>query len=305
MRLQIAWGVFVLILAASAPAAALELVKVADRVYALVGDLGQRSPENLGNNATHGFVITEMGIVLIDPGATAKGAQRIESAIRKVSDRPIVAIINTGGQDHRWLGNGHFKAKGATIIAAAAAVTDQRKRFDEQWMALRTLLGDAALEGTAAVYAEQAIEQASSISLGDTRIELIPSDGAHTPGDMIVWLPDERIAFAGDVVYADRLLAVLPVSHVGKWIAAFDKLVALNPEAIVPGHGRPTTLDIAHRETRAYLDHLHRTARAALDDGKDIETTLRADQSAFAHLVGFDQLAKRNLQQVYIEVEFE
>jgi glyoxylase-like metal-dependent hydrolase (beta-lactamase superfamily II) len=263
----------------STPATALELVKMTDRVYALVGELGQRSPGKLGNNSTHGFV-TEMGIVLIDPGATAKGAQRIESAIRKVSDRPIVAIINTGGQDHRWLGNGHFKAKGATIIAAAAAVTDQRRRFDEQWMALRTLLGD-------------------------TRIELIPSDGAHTPGDMIVWLPDERIAFAGDVVYADRLLAVLPVSHVGKWIAAFDKLVALNPEAIVPGHGRPTTLDIARRETRVYLDHLHRTARAARDDGKDIETTLRADQSAFAHLVGFDQLAKRNLQQVYIEVEFE
>lgn len=287
------------------PASALELVKVTDRIYALVGDLGQRSPENLGSNSTHGFVVTPGGIIVIDPGATAKGAQRIEQMIRTVSDQPVIAVINTGGQDHRWLGNGYFKAKGAKIIATAAAVADQRKRLDEQWMGLKMLVGEAGLEGTAPAYADVQIDAPTTLSLGDVRFEVIPSGGAHTPGDAIVWLPDAKIAFAGDVVYVERLLAVTPVSHAGRWIDAFDRLADLSPDLIVPGHGRPTSLAEARKATRDYLEHMRMTARAAIDQGKDIEATLRADQSAFAHLVGFDQLAKRNLQQVYLEMEFE
>jgi glyoxylase-like metal-dependent hydrolase (beta-lactamase superfamily II) len=289
----------------STPTSALELVKVADYVYALVGDLGQRSPENLGSNSTHGFIVTSGGIVVIDPGATAKGAKRIEQMIRTVSNLPVIAVINTGGQDHRWLGNGYFKAKGAKIIAATAAIADQRKRLDEQWMGLKMLVGEAGLEGTAPTYADAQIDAPATLSLGDVRVEVIPSGGAHTPGDAIVWLPDAKIAFAGDVIYVDRLVAVLPVSHTGRWIDAFDRLADLSPEIIVPGHGRPTSLAEARKVTRDYLDHLRQTARTAIDQGKDIDSTLKADQSAFAHLVGFDQLARRNLQQVYLEMEFE
>ena len=74
----------------------------------------------------------------------------------------------------------------------------------------------------------------------------------------------------------------------------------------MPGHGRPSeNLDVARKQTRDYLTLLRQTARIALKDGKDIESTLKADQGAFSHLVGFDPLSKPNLQQVYIEMEFE
>jgi glyoxylase-like metal-dependent hydrolase (beta-lactamase superfamily II) len=290
---------------ASQSAAALELIRVAEGAYALVGDLGQRSPDNLGSNSTHGFVITPDGVVVIDPGATAKGARRIEQVIRTVSDRPIVAVINSGGQDHRWLGNGYFKAQGATIIAAAEAVADQRKRLDEQWAALKMLVGEAALESTTPTYADIELSAPKVLSFGGIRFVIVPSGGAHTPGDAMIWLPEAKIVFAGDIVYIDRLVAVAPVSHAGRWIEAFDRLAELLPDLIVPGHGRPTTLVEARKATRDYLDYLRRTARAAIDQGKSIEATLKADQSAFAHLDGSDQLAKRNLQQVYLEMEFE
>ncbi len=63
---------------ASMPSFALEVEKVTDNVYALVGETGQRSATNFGNNATFGVIVTSEGVVLIDSGATWKGAQQIE-----------------------------------------------------------------------------------------------------------------------------------------------------------------------------------------------------------------------------------
>ena len=87
----------------------LELQKVTQNVYAIVGELGNRSPENLGNNATFGFVVTSAGVVLIDSGGTDDGAKAIDEIVKTVTNKPVVLVINTGGQDHRWLGNEHFK----------------------------------------------------------------------------------------------------------------------------------------------------------------------------------------------------
>jgi len=112
------------------------LQKVNDHVYALVGPFGNRTPENLGNNSTSGFVVTEEGVVLVDPGGTYRGAAAIDALVRQVTDKPVKVVINSGGQDHRWLGNGYFKERGARIIASDAAVQDQRARSQDQLLAL-------------------------------------------------------------------------------------------------------------------------------------------------------------------------
>src|SRR6266571_6137816 len=105
--MQRVWLGVLLALLGLLPARALELVPVTRNVWAIVGEVGQRTPANLGNNATFGAVVTEAGIVLIDPGATMQGAHAIAVALKQVSDRPVIAVINTGGQDHRWLGNAY------------------------------------------------------------------------------------------------------------------------------------------------------------------------------------------------------
>lgn len=110
-------------------ASALEVVPVAEDVWAIVGEKEQRSPENLGNNATFGLVVSAAGAVLIDPGGSWKGAEALHAAVRSVTDAPVKYVINTGGQDHRWLGNSYWQAEGATVIASNAAIEDQRARL--------------------------------------------------------------------------------------------------------------------------------------------------------------------------------
>lgn len=294
-------------MAVASPAFALETVTVADGVFAIVGDIGQRSKENLGSNATFGAVVTADGVVLIDAGATVKGAAAIDAELRKVTDRPVVAVIDTGGQDHRWLGNSYWKAKGARIISSAAAVADQRARFDVQWMGLTQLVGAEGIQGTEPVYATETFETGLDLVIGGVSMRLIHPGRAHTPGDLIVWLPGQRIAFSGDIVFTGRMLGILPapVSTSGDWIKAFDTLAALDPRVIVPGHGRPASLEQARRDTRDYLAHLRAGVKAVLERKGDMIEAGKIDQSAFNSLPWADQLAGRNAQAVFAEMEFE
>ena len=305
--MRILLGLLMLSAASRIPAAALEAVKVGDNIYALVGDLGQRSPVNLGNNATFGVIVTADGVVLIDAGATAKGAAVIEAAIAKITDKKVVVVINTGGQDHRWLGNAYWKAKGARLIAAKVAVADQKARFSLQWSALEQLVGRDGLAGTEARQAEETFESELDLTVGGIRLILRHPGRAHTPGDTIVWLPEQKVVFSGDIVFHDRMLGVLPepLSTSADWIKAFDAMAALAPSIVVPGHGKPAGLDRAKADTRDYLVALRQGVKDVLDRKGDMIAAAKIDQSRFRRLTGADQLAGRNAQTVFAEMEFE
>lgn len=147
-RTRVQWraGALALLLAfvaLGATAVEVRFERVAENVYAHVGDIGGRSVANEGLNANIGLVVTPAGAVLIDSGATFNSARDSHTAVRRVTGQPVRWVINTGGQDHRWLGNGYFQAQGAELIAHAAAVPDMRSRGGDQltarcWEALRT-----------------------------------------------------------------------------------------------------------------------------------------------------------------------
>lgn len=295
---------FALVLPSFAVAAPLEIQPVTEGIYALVGEKEQRSPNNLANNATFGVVVTDDGIVLIDPGGSWKGAEEISAAIREISDKPVRYVINTGGQDHRWLGNGYWKAQGATVIASANAVADQAERQSMQWTALETLLGDA-LDGTEPVQADVVFDEEYEFTLGDLDFRVVHPGAAHTPGDSYVWLPARQTVFTGDIVYVERILGVGAQSHSGSWLESFESFAALEPEHVVPGHGHATTLSQAKADTYDYLANLRAKIGEHIEAGGDMITSVEVDQSAFDHLEQFDALARRNAQQVFSEMEWE
>ena len=283
----------------------LALQKVTDDVYAIVGELGNRNTANLGNNATFGFIVTRDGVVLIDAGGTYQGAQRIHTLIKRVTDKPVVLVINTGGQDHRWLGNGYFKAQGAKIIANAKAVADQKARSRDQFFVLGNLVGDKGLAGTEAVYADSTFDKDKQIELGGLSIEIHHAGQAHTPGDSFVWLPRQKVMFTGDIVYTERMLGVTSASSSKSWLAVYEAMASYKPEVIVPGHGHPTTLAKANADTYAYLKFLRQSVAAFMQAGGDISEISNIDQHQYQYLKNYDMLAGRNAQRVYAELEFE
>jgi glyoxylase-like metal-dependent hydrolase (beta-lactamase superfamily II) len=283
----------------------LELQQVTEGVYAIVGELGNRTTDNLGNNATFGLVVTGDGAVLIDSGGTHPGAREIDRLIKTVTARPVVWVINTGGQDHRWLGNGYFKNQGAQIITSEAAVNDQKARTQDQLIMLGNLVGEKAVKATDPVYADKTFTDYFELELGGTIFELHHSGQAHTPGDSYVWLPQKQVMFTGDIVYVERMLGVGSQSNSKSWLEVFQTMAAHKPRHLVPGHGHATDLSQAKTDTYDYLVFLRKSVSDFMDSGGDISDIGSVNQTKFSYLLNFQEIAGRNAQQVFTEIEWE
>ena len=296
----------VLALAASAARSVdIEPVAVAPGVYAVIGELGGRTYENEGLNANVGFIVTPDGVVVVDSGASYRSAKQLHAAIRRVTGQPVKWVINTGGQDHRWLGNGYFREQGAEIIAHVKAKADMAARGADQLAALAPVLKEK-LDGTAAVLPTRTFDEGLALKPGGREVQVIHFAGGHTPGDSVVWLPGERVLFSGDLVYVDRLLGVIPVSSVKDWIASFEAMGKLAPKVIVPGHGAVTDLAQARRETYDYLVLLRTHMKRAVADFVDLQRAIDTlDQSRFAYLANYAELKGGNASRAYLEAESE
>lgn len=282
----------------------LDIQKVSTNVYALVGELAQRSPENYANNSTHGVIIGDEGVILVDPGGSYLGAQQIHDAIKTLTDKPVAYVINTGGQDHRWLGNGYFKEQGAHIITSSNALADHHERSDEHLNRLGQLIGDT-LEGTVPVYADETFESETKLQMGDIDLEIYHLGAAHTLGDSFVWFPAQKIMFAGDIVYVERALGTGPAKNVKSWLEVFEKMAAYQPDVIVPGHGHAVDLETAKKDTYEYLVFLIENISRMLDDGVELLDAVDLDQSQYSYLEVFDEISRKNAQDVYEQLEFD
>jgi len=289
------------------PAWAVEVVfqPVVEGIYAYIGDLEGRSYDNEGLNANIGLVVTPDGAVLIDSGATYQVAAKIEAAAKKVTPQPIRWVINTGGQDHRWLGNGYFAAKGAQTIAHQSAQADMTARSGAHLQGLQVL--KERLDGTLPALPTRWLTAPDTrLEFGGTVLELKHRQGGHTPGDTLVWLPQKNLMFSGDVVYVERTLGLIEVSNSKDWLASFAVIDELKPQTIVPGHGRVTDLATARAHTRDLLLALRAHMKKAVDDGVDIGAAVKSfDAKPFAHLKHADVWIPQLANRTYLELERE
>lgn len=278
---------------------------VADGVYAYVGDIEGRNYDNEGLNANIGLIVTPAGAVLIDSGSSYQVAAKIHEAVKKVTPQPLKLVINTGDQDHRWLGNGYFAEKGIETLAHADAQADMSARAGEHMEGLKVL--KERLTGTHPTLPSRFVKETeASLNLGGTLIELKHRQGGHTPGDLLVWLPQTQVVFSGDIVYVDRVLGLHPVSRTKTWLESFAMLDALKPKVIVPGHGQVTDLTTAQAHTRDLLLALRSHMTKAVNDGVDISAAVKSfNAKPFAHLKHAEVWIPQLANQTYLELERE
>jgi glyoxylase-like metal-dependent hydrolase (beta-lactamase superfamily II) len=297
-------GLFLSFSAASAELI-LKPVKVAPDIYAVIGELGGQTYENDGLNNNLGFIVTSDGVLVVNTGPSMRVAKALHAAIKSVTPQPVKWAVNVNSQNHQWLGNGYFKSIGTTILAHREADRVMHDVGETQLAANKTLLKEKAA-GTTLTYPDELVDDKREIKMGNTAVQLLHFGHAHTPGDMVVWLPQQKLIYSGDIVYTERMLGVLPLSHSGNWVQVFDKLAQLDPKTIIPGHGHPTNLERARKETRDYLFYLREEVGKSLERGDTLQDAVeKIDQSRFKHLVNFDQLARRNANQVFLEMEKE
>lgn len=294
----------------TSPAAASETFSlqpqtVAPGVHALIGPTGGRSYENHGLNANFGVIDTADGTLLIDSGASRQGASLLEAEATRLTGKPVRWVINTGVQDHRWLGNGYFRSKGIEVIALARTADAQQGSAVAQLDSLRPVLKER-LDGTEPVTASRRLDGThATLDLGGRRIEIHYFADAHFPGDVVVWLPEDKVVFSGDHVYVDRMLGILPQSNAETWLKAFAALKALAPMVIVPGHGAVTDIATAQADTGDYLAFIVNGTKAMAEDmaGVDEAVAKLGDAPQFSRLANYDELHRGNVSRAYLRFE--
>jgi cyclase len=283
-----------------------ELTRLADGVYAAIRPDPARQPGE--GNVT--FIVNEHDVVVVDSGDFTKSAENLIALLRTVTDKPVSAVINTHWHGDHNFGNAEFKrvfpqaeiighpTHAANLIRLPAIMADQAKGMPEQLASMKKM-ADTGLSPSGKTVPEsmrkdfrELLEwmpialpeysrvklQTATLTVADT---LVLKRGAreihikwlgygNTDGDLVVWLPKERIVATGDLVVMPHPYAF--GSFPKHWPETLQRLMDLDWQVLVPGHGLP-------QRDRVYLKNLQDAIRAVdaevvrmVGEGKDLAT---------------------------------
>jgi len=289
------------------PASALysKPVEVIPHVWSAIGATAPPTYENSGHNNNLSFIITGDGVVVVNGGAAAMLAEALHTEIKGITDQPVKLVINENGQGHAMLGNSYWVAQGVPILAHTDAAHEFEENAGSILENMQRYNRDKS-EGTLAQGPTETFDDSYTVPFGDIRIEVLHLGPAHSPGDITVWLPDEKLAIGGDMAFHERMLPIFPDTCTSCWLetweTAFEPLGAVY---VIPGHGHPTNMAQVKRYTYDYLTDLRAKIGDHLDNGGELADAYYVDQSNWAHLDTYEQLATRNAGRVFEEMEFE
>jgi cyclase len=189
----------------------------------------------------------------------------------------IDSLVNTHANGDHWFGNS--LVEGADIIASARAAAEMLElppdRFAQLMKAapgmgetgafLARVFGSFDFDGIDAAHPNRTFSGTLDLAVGERRVSLIEVGPAHTAGDVVVHLPDEGVVFTGDILFhgGHPIVWAGPVSN---WIAACDRILALTPLVVVPGHG-PLAGPQAVADLKGYFEYLTVETRRRFDAG--------------------------------------
>ena len=223
------------------PAGAQELgpgfTKVKDGIYVFAPD---------ATTTTCSFVVTQEGVVLIDSCNSPLDSRKMLAAIKKVTDKPIVFLIDT--ETHSDHTANHFIfSPPAVIINHGGATEAMKKEFNPkraETLAAKSAEMRAALEGFKMITPHVEYKDRMTIHLGERTFELIFLKNVHSEADTAIWLPKERVLFASSAANVRRFLNLRPTVVIPDVLASYKLMKSLNPEIVVTGHGPPTTTKV-------------------------------------------------------------
>ena len=279
--------------------------EVVPGVWSAIGATAPGTYANSGHNNNLSFVVTDEGVLVVNAGDNYLLAKALHDEIKKITDQPVKYVVLENGQGHAMLGSNYWKEQGATVIAHEDAAHEIEEQSFALLQATQNRIKEKA-EGTQVVMPDETFEDSMVIELGGERIELLHLGPAHSPGDIVVWLPAKKLVISGDMAFHQRMLPLFEHTDSAAWIETWDNAFeALGAEVVIPGHGEPTDMATVRKYTRDYLVYLREKVGEVLDNGGTLQDAYQVDQSPYLHLPTAEFLAKRNAGQVYRSMEFE
>lgn len=280
-------------------------VEVIPHVWSAIGATAPPTYANGGHNNNLSFIVTGDGVVVINGGAAYGLAKALHSEIKAITDQPVKLVFNENGQGHAILGNSYWIEQDVPIVAHVDAAHEVEEYGGSILEGMKRYNRDRA-EGTFVQGPTETFEDEYIVNMGDFRIEARHLGPAHSPGDIVIWLPEQSLVISGDMAFHERMLPIFPDTMTADWLETWDTAFEpLNATYVIPGHGHPTNMAQVRRYTKDYLIYLRGKIGEHLDAGGDLADAYYVDQTPYAHLDTFEELATKNAGRVYEQMEFE
>jgi glyoxylase-like metal-dependent hydrolase (beta-lactamase superfamily II) len=273
--------------------------KLSDHAYAYTAE----------GDPNTGIVIGDDAIMVIDTQATPVMAQDVIRHIRTVSDKPIRYVVLSHYHAVRVLGASGYQAQ--HVIASRdtydlivergeADMKSEIERFPRLFQAVESVPG--------LTWPTLVFEKRMTLWIGKLQVELMQIGRGHTKGDTVVWLPQERILFSGDLVEY-QTTPYTGDAYLADWPATLDAISALKPAKLVPGRGaalqNEAEVAAGLDGTRAFITEMFGAVKAGAASGKDLRTVYKETYAAlkprFGDWVIFDHCLPFDVTRAYDE----
>jgi glyoxylase-like metal-dependent hydrolase (beta-lactamase superfamily II) len=214
--------------------------RLSKHVWMIYSPDGFPTPENRGMMANIIFVVTSAGVVVIDSGASLQIGQMAIRMIRKVTDKPVVAVFNSHYHGDHWLGNHAFvKTYGdkLPIYSLASTITKLKGTEGNLWRSLMERWTNQSTVGTQVVIPNTAVQHGQVIQFGDVSLRMHHYGTAHTPSDLSVEIVQDKVTAVGDIAMTNRIANMDEGSYPGTFKYYKALMAAAGEQLWVPGHG--------------------------------------------------------------------
>lgn len=297
-------AVFAMLVCSPAMTASLEFKEVGEGIYVHHGQHLDISEGYQGDICNLSFVVGSNGIAVIDTGGSLQVGKQVLAAIRKVSNKPILFVINTHIHPDHIFGNAAFKNEQAKFVGHAK-LADAMELRKEAYIRTNTRWLGEGFAGSEIVKPDIAVTQTQELDLGDRVLQVTAYPTAHTNTDITVMDSKTSTLWTGDLLVVERTPSM--DGDIKGWIKVVDMLKTQTAAQAVPGHG-PVQKDwkAALDKELGYFNALLNDIRTHIKQGLSMEKSMdQAAASEKANWVLFDVVNRRNVNILYPALEWE
>ena len=280
--------------------------QVANDAYVIHGPMGYPSPENQGFMNNPAFIVTDEGVVVVDPGSSVQTGEMVLRQIRKVTDTPVIAVLNTHVHGDHWLGNHAFRNADpqVPIYGHPNMLKGVEQGAGEEWVDSMHRSTEGATAGTEVRGPNIAVGDGDAVSFGNTTFRFHHPGPAHTTTDIMIEVPEKKVLFLADNVCNERIVRMDDGTFRGS-VEVIDAALEIPAEVYVPGHGQTAGVDFVHAY-REYLNGVYTSAEEFYDQGMapfEMKPMIEERLSRFKDWNGFEDELGKHISLAVLEVE--
>jgi len=281
------------------------LDEVADNVFVVHGPTEVPNPTNQGFINNPSFIITNKGVVIIDPGSSIQVGEMLLSHITRTTSKPVLAIFNTHVHGDHWLGNQAIVAHYPSVKIYAHPMMAKmiKDGEDDIWIDFMLRLTEGATSGTSAVGPTHMINDGDEIKIGELTFQISHKGKAHTLTDIMIFVKELDVVYLGDNANHNFIVPI-EGSFRGN-IQALDDALASDAKVFIPGHGKTSGPEVA-QSYHNFLTTIYNDSKIGYEEGKadfEIRPDLLPKLKKWQSWASFENQLGQLINFAYLEAE--